>query len=82
MAVARAIPTEKLYAADEFEAIPEFGDRYELIEGRIVKKPMPSADGVKVVWLINPKDKVVEIYRQNQSQPQIAGINVILGKKI
>jgi Uma2 family endonuclease len=41
MAATQVFQTEKLYTADEFEQMPEFHGRYELIEGRIIEKPMP-----------------------------------------
>jgi Uma2 family endonuclease len=41
MAATRILETEKLYTADEFEQMPQFYERYELIEGRIIEKPMP-----------------------------------------
>jgi Uma2 family endonuclease len=55
MVAVRAIPTEKLYTAAEFEAMPEFGDGYELIEGRIVKKPIPSDVHSNIVYIILEK---------------------------
>lgn len=33
--------TEQLYTAKEFERLPEFNERYELIYGKLVEKPMP-----------------------------------------
>ncbi len=33
---------ERLYTSDEFEALPEFDERYELIDGRLVEKSMPG----------------------------------------
>jgi Uma2 family endonuclease len=42
MAATQVLQTERLYTADEFEDMPQFQDGYELIEGRIVEKPMPS----------------------------------------
>ena len=33
---------EQLYTVEEFEQLPEFNDRYDLIDGRLVKRPMPS----------------------------------------
>jgi len=31
---------ERSYSSDEFENMPEFDERFELVEGRLVKKPM------------------------------------------
>ena len=33
---------EQLYTVEQFEQLPEFNDRYDLIDGRLVKRPMPS----------------------------------------
>ena len=33
---------ERSYSSDEFENMPEFDERFELVEGRLVKKPMPT----------------------------------------
>jgi Uma2 family endonuclease len=41
MAATRVFQTERLYTADEFEQMPQFHERYELIEGKVVEKPMP-----------------------------------------
>lgn len=41
--------SKRLITAEEFEQMPEFDYRYELVEGRLAKKPMPS--GRKVQWL-------------------------------
>lgn len=35
--------TERIYTAAEFETLPEFDAPYELIEGRLIKKPMPNS---------------------------------------
>ncbi len=39
---ARTVELEQTYTAQEFETLPEFWEGYELIEGRLVKKPMPG----------------------------------------
>jgi Uma2 family endonuclease len=38
----RAVEFDQLYTSDDFEKLPEFNERYELIGGRLVKKPMPG----------------------------------------
>jgi Uma2 family endonuclease len=37
--------------------------------------------GVKVVWAINPRDQLVEIYRSGQTEPEIVTIDGILGEE-
>jgi len=39
---ARTANLERTYTAAEFEKLAEFNERYELIEGRLVEKPMPK----------------------------------------
>jgi Uma2 family endonuclease len=45
-------PAEKLYTADEFEQMPEFHQNYELIDGRIVQKPLPTEEHSWIARLI------------------------------
>jgi Uma2 family endonuclease len=44
MAALRARPAdfEKIYTAEEFQELPEFDAPFELIEGRLVEKPVPG----------------------------------------
>lgn len=44
MTALRASPGdfEKTYTADEFQELPEFDERFELVEGKLVEKPMPG----------------------------------------
>src|SRR5436305_1612447 len=42
MAAMRAHEMERLYTVEEFEQLAEFGDRYDLIDGRLVKRPVPG----------------------------------------
>lgn len=37
----KASELEKTYTIEEFEQLPEFDDHYELVDGRLVKKPVP-----------------------------------------
>ncbi len=39
---ARKADFRQFYTVEEFEALPEFGDRYELVDGRLVKRTMPG----------------------------------------
>jgi Uma2 family endonuclease len=41
--------SERLYTAEEFEYLPEFWEGYELVEGRLVKKPMA---GYEHNWIV------------------------------
>ncbi len=63
----RAKPTtpEQTYSPAEFEALPEFNDRYELVGGKLVKKPMPGAEHGSIarrinkqITLFDPDDKI------------------------
>ncbi|MBN9388068.1 MAG: Uma2 family endonuclease [Chloroflexi bacterium] len=39
---ARQADFEKIYTAEEFQELPEFDTSFELIEGRLVEKPVPG----------------------------------------
>lgn len=39
---ARKIELERTYTPEEFENLPEFEELYELVNGKLVKKPMPG----------------------------------------
>ena len=43
---------ERLYTADEFEKMPEFDERYELLDGKLVEKPMPKQEHGLIARLI------------------------------
>src|SRR5687767_6610164 len=49
---ARVQDYERLYTAEEFEQLPEFGEDYDLIDGRLVKRPMSSGRHSKIAKLI------------------------------
>ncbi len=49
---ARAIEKTRFYTDHEFENMPEFHERYELIEGRLVKKPMPGEEHAQIANFI------------------------------
>ncbi len=48
---------EQLYTSDEFEALPEFDERYELIDGRLVEKPMPNNEHL---WIVHVLQRAVD----------------------
>lgn len=39
---AREPDTGRTYTPEEFEALPQFDELYELVDGKLVKKPMPG----------------------------------------
>ncbi len=41
---ARKLDFERSYTVDEFERLPQFGDRYELLDGRLVIRPVPGGE--------------------------------------
>ncbi len=62
---ARATDAERTYSPEEFEALPEFNERYELVDGKLVKKPMPGGEHGSIARRINkhlnlydPEDKL------------------------
>jgi Uma2 family endonuclease len=61
--------TARTYSPEEFEALPEFDDRYELIDGKLVKKTMPGGEHgsiarriYKRLTLFDPDDKFGEMW--------------------
>ncbi len=42
----------KIYTSDEFENLPQFDARYELVNGRLAKKPMPGYEHSLIARLI------------------------------
>ena len=43
---------ERLYTAQEFEKMPQFHERYELLDGRLVEKPVPHYDHSEIADII------------------------------
>jgi Uma2 family endonuclease len=43
---------EKRYTAQEFEALAEFNERFELVDGKLVKKPMPNHEHTNIGWAL------------------------------
>lgn len=41
---ARPSDFERTYTSAEFETLPEFDERYELLDGKLVEKPMPGIE--------------------------------------
>jgi Uma2 family endonuclease len=61
---ARSGDIERTYSPEEFESLPEFNDGYELVDGKLVKKPMPGGQYgsiarriYKRLTLFDPEDK-------------------------
>lgn len=71
MAALPARLVEQLYTAGEFENLPEFDKRYELIEGKLVKKPMPNSEHsliarilIKQYDIFDPEEKMGRILQE------------------
>jgi Uma2 family endonuclease len=61
--------TTRTYSPEEFEALPEFEDRYELVDGKLMKKPMPGGEHgsiarriYKRLTLFDPVDRFGEMW--------------------
>ena len=54
---ATAQPPAQLYTLEEFEAMPQFGEGYELIDGRLEKKPMPGFEHAAIADNIRDANK-------------------------
>ncbi|MEI6044739.1 MAG: Uma2 family endonuclease [Chloroflexota bacterium] len=52
---ARVTEVEKSYSPQEFETLPEFDERYELVDGKLVKKPMPGGQHGSIARRINKR---------------------------
>ncbi len=52
---AKGIELERTYTPEEFEALPEFDELYELVNGKLVKKPMPGDDHSRIGKYIDRK---------------------------
>lgn len=52
---ARPIQPERTYTPDKFETLPQFNEGYEVVEGRLVKKPMPGGEHGSIARLINKR---------------------------
>ena len=62
---AKSDKLEQTYTPQEFEALAEFEERYELLDGRLVKKPVPGEEHGWIARIINkrvtlhdPEDKL------------------------
>lgn len=60
MAATRVLAPERLYTADEFEQMPQFYEGYELIEGRIIEKSMPSFEHGYIAVILTDAYKVFD----------------------
>lgn len=47
-----ATTPERRITIEEFEGMPEFEERYELIDGKLVEKPMPKFEHTDIGWFI------------------------------
>ncbi len=62
---------DQLYTVDEFETLPEFEERYELLDGRLVEKPMPGYPHGRItqrlnraITLFDPDERLGEIAQE------------------
>ncbi len=70
---------EQLYTVEEFERLPEFGDRYELVDGRLVKKPMPGYRHGLIIDII--RDAIKEYDSQRKFGHSIQEVSVRIGPR-
>ncbi len=61
---ARNLDFERIYTVDEFERLAEFGDRYDLIDGRLVKRPVPGAEHSYIIDIIRDAIKYFDPQRR------------------
>jgi Uma2 family endonuclease len=48
----RGVDMRRTYTPEEFEALPQFNELYELVNGKLVKKPMPGDDHGRIARII------------------------------
>lgn len=48
----RDVDMKRTYTPEEFEALPQFDELYELVNGKLVKKPMPGDDHGRIARII------------------------------
>lgn len=61
---AQVAETERLFTATEFENLAEFEENYELIEGRLVKKPVPNSQHTLIADFIKEQYFFFDPYRK------------------
>jgi Uma2 family endonuclease len=54
----------RAYTVEEFELLPEFGDRYDLLDGRLVKRPVPGGEHSYIIDIIRDAIKFFDPKRQ------------------
>lgn len=70
---AQTVSSERRITIEEFEQMPEFNERYELIEGRLVEKPMPKfehsdiADFIRISYYKFDPDEKIGVMRPETS---------------
>jgi Uma2 family endonuclease len=89
---ARTADFERTYTSDEFERLPQFNERYELIDRRLIEKPMPNYEHGRVVQRLNraitlfdPAEKLGEIAQEvsTRTGPRTAPLpDLSFGKQI
>ncbi len=57
---AQATDFERTYSPEEFENLPEFNARYELVDGKLVKKFMPGGEHGTIARRINKRVNLLD----------------------
>ncbi len=61
---------ERVYTADEFMALPDDGNRYELVQGELVEMPTPSRDHALISARLLTR---LSIYAEDHDLGQVTG---------
>lgn len=56
---ARAADIEPTYTNEEFEALPEYNENYELVDGKLVKREVPNT---KHGWIASKLNKAINLF--------------------
>jgi Uma2 family endonuclease len=67
---------EKEYTVEEFEQLPEFGERYDLIDGKLVKRPMPGHEHPFIIDIIRDAIKAFDPHKELGYSLQEASVNL------
>ncbi len=67
---AKEFNRERTYTPEEFEALPEFDELYELVDGKLMKKPMPGDEHGRIgkqidrkLTFLDPDEKLGMLWR-------------------
>jgi Uma2 family endonuclease len=76
---AQSFDLNRAYTVEEFELLPEFGNRYDLLDGRLVKRPVPGGEHSYIIDII--RDAIKFFDPKHQLGYSLQETSVRLGPK-